>query len=146
MVARVVVRARLLGCVITLQHGPKRTALLRKEKRYGQHKSEGGNPVRNGFACRTCSRGHVIKGFRATEEEVFCRFFYIEREIRYSVSECTFYEDRRLASKTEMEEIAWFLTTRKPGRAVGFVSAEQFRAEQEATASPAIANSTEQEE
>jgi hypothetical protein len=25
------------------------------------------------------------------------------------------YEDKRLASKKEMEEIAWFLTTRKPG-------------------------------
>jgi hypothetical protein len=35
--------------------------------------------------------------------------------------------DKRLASKTEMEEIAWFLTTRKPGRSVGFVSAAQFR-------------------
>jgi hypothetical protein len=106
----------------------------------------GGTPSGMDSLCRTCSRGHVIKGFRATEEEVFCRFFYIEREIRFCVSECTFYEDRRLASKTEMEEMAWFLTTRKAGRAVGFVSAAQFRAEQEAAASPATANSTEQEE
>ncbi|HET7106320.1 MAG TPA: hypothetical protein VFI38_05895 [Candidatus Acidoferrum sp.] len=85
--------------------------------------------------CQNCSRGHVIKGFRASEQEVFCRQFYIEREIRFAVSECTFYEDRRLASKPEMEEIAWFLTTRKAGRTVGFVSAEMFRAEQEAASS-----------
>jgi hypothetical protein len=61
------------------------------------------------------------------EEEVFCRIFFIEREIPFAVSECTFYEDKRLASKEAMEEIAWFLTTRKPGRSVGFVSAAQFQ-------------------
>jgi len=33
-----------------------------------------------------------------------------------------------------MEEIAWFLTTRKAGRTVGFVSATQYREEQEAEA------------
>ena len=36
-------------------------------------------------------------------------------------------EIERLANKAEMEEIAWFLTTRKPGRSVGFVSAARFR-------------------
>jgi len=60
-------------------------------------------------------------------------------------SECTFYEDRRLASKTEMEEIAWYLTTRKAGRAVGFISADKFREEREAAA-PANEDSAEREE
>ena len=90
-------------------------------------KVKGGTPQGSDTLCRTCSRAHIIKGFRATEEEVFCRHFYIEREIRFPVSECSWYEDKRLASKTEMEEIAWFLTTRKPGRSVGFVSAAKFR-------------------
>ncbi len=106
----------------------------------------GGTPSGTESLCRSCTRGHIIKGFRATEEEVFCRFFYIEREIRFAVSECTFYEDRRLASKSEMEEIAWFLTTRKAGRSVGFISAEQFRAEQEAAASPANSDSPDLDE
>lgn len=72
--------------------------------------------------CRTCTRGHIISGFRATEEEVFCRTFYIEREIRFPVRECTFYEDKRLATKEDMVEIAWHLrsTTSKPNRGVGF--------------------------
>jgi hypothetical protein len=78
---------------------------------------------------RTCTRGHIITGFRATEEEVFCRTFYIEREIRFPVRECTFYEDRRLASKEDMEEIAWKLrsTTTKPNQGLGFVSAAQLQ-------------------
>jgi hypothetical protein len=90
-------------------------------------KIKGGTPRSSDSLCQTCSRGHVIKGFRVSEEQVFCRYFYIEREIRFPVSACTFYEDSRLASKSEMEEIAWFLTTRKSGRTVGFVSAAQFR-------------------
>jgi hypothetical protein len=55
---------------------------------------------------------------------VFCRTFYIEREIRFPVRECTFYEDRRLASKEDMEEIAWHLrsTTGKPTGSIGFAS------------------------
>ena len=102
-------------------------ALLRKETVTVTIKVKGGTPAGSDTLCRTCSRAHIIKGFRATEEEVFCRNFYIERQIRFSVSECSAYEDKRLANKTAMEEIAWFLTTRTPGRSVGFVSAAQFR-------------------
>ena len=47
------------------------------------------------------------------------------------------YEDRRLASKKDMEEIAWMLTTIKPTRHVGFASAVQFRQMQEAAEDPA---------
>jgi len=108
---------------------------LLEEKPMVTIRVKGGTPCGSESLCPTCSHGHVIKGFRATEEEVFCRFFYVEREIRFAVRECTFYEDKRLASKAEMEDIAWFLTTRKPGRAVGFVSAAQFRAEQKAGSS-----------
>lgn len=90
-------------------------------------KVKGGTPQGCDSLCRTCSYGHLIKGFRATEEEVFCRYFYLEREIHFPVSECTFYEDRRLASKREMEEIAWVLRTDMPRRRVGFISPEQLR-------------------
>jgi|SRR5579862_5238498 len=89
-----------------------------------------GLPEKCETLCRTCTRGHIISGFRATEEEVFCRTFYIEREIRFPVRECTFYEDRRLARKEDMEEIAWHLrsTTSKPSTGLGFVSAAQLQA------------------
>ncbi|HTQ97799.1 MAG TPA: hypothetical protein VMH89_13400 [Candidatus Acidoferrum sp.] len=88
---------------------------------------KGGTPAGSETLCRTCSRAQIIKGFCASEEDIFCQAFYFEREIRFAVSECTYYEDKRLASKKEMEEIAWFLTTRKSGRSVGFVSAAKFQ-------------------
>ena len=84
---------------------------------------KGGTPEGCESLCRSCANGHIITGFRASEEEVFCRTFYIEREIHFPVRLCTFYADKRLATKTEMEEIAWHLrsTTGKPYRNLGFV-------------------------
>ena len=91
----------------------------------GKVNVKGGTPEGWASLCRSCTQGHIITGFRASEEEVFCRNFYIEREIHFPVRECTFYVDKRLASKTEMEEIAWHLrsTNGKPTRNLGFVSA-----------------------
>ena len=110
-------------------------------------KVKGGTPQGCDSLCWTCTHGHIIKGFRATEEEVFCRFFYIEREIRFPVSQCTFYEDRRLASKREMEEIAWILRTDTPRRRVGFVSPEQIREiEGEAAVLPAASDKPKRQE
>jgi len=85
---------------------------------------KGGTPEGCESLCRTCARGHIITGFRASDEEIFCRTFYIEREIHFPVRECTFYEDKRLASKEEMEEIAWHMRsiTTKPCRNLGSVS------------------------
>ena len=110
-------------------------------------KVKGGTPRGSDTLCQTCSYGHIIKGFRATEEEVYCRYFYLEREILFPVSECTFYEDRRLASKREMEEIAWILRTDMPRRRVGFISPEQLRAlEAEAAVLPAASDEPKLEE
>jgi hypothetical protein len=85
---------------------------------------KGGTPEGCSSLCHSCTNGHIITGFRASEEEVFCRTFCIEREIHFPVRECTFYTDKRLATKTEMEEIAWHLrsTNGKPTRNLGFVS------------------------
>jgi hypothetical protein len=107
-------------------------ALPRKEKAMVTIRVKEGTPCGTDSLCQTCSHGHIIKGFGETQEDVFCRHFYLEREIPFPVRECTCYEDKRLASLRAMEEIAWFLTTRKAGRSVGFVSAEQHRAEKEA--------------
>jgi hypothetical protein len=110
-------------------------------------KVKGGTPQGSDSLCRTCSHGHIIKGFCASQEEVFCRFFYIEREIRFPVMECTFYEDRRLASKKDMEEIAWILRTDMPRRRVGFISPEQLREiEAEAAVLPAASDEPKQQE
>jgi hypothetical protein len=114
---------------------PKRDALLRKENAVVKVMVKGGTPEGCESLCRSCARGHIITGFRASDEEVFCRTFFFEREIHFPVRECTLYEDKRLASKTEMEEIAWHLrsTTSKPYRNLGFVGPTSASTEPEAT-------------
>jgi hypothetical protein len=61
--------------------------------------------------------------------------FLYRREIHFPVRECTFYQDKRLATKTEMEEIPWHLrsTTSKPCRNLGFVGPTSASTEPEAT-------------
>jgi hypothetical protein len=85
-----------------------------------------GTPHNNEILCRTCSYAHVIKGFSASHEVFYCDYSYPKHRLPFPVRACTHYEDKRLASRREMEEIAWFLTTRKSGRSVGFISAEKF--------------------
>jgi hypothetical protein len=116
-------------CLHTKSATRSAEALLRKEKVMVTIRVKAGTPEGCESLCRTCARGHIITGFRATEEEVYCRTFYIEREIRFPVRECTFYEDKRLASKEDMEEIAWRLrsTITKPNQSLGFVSAAQLQ-------------------
>ena len=105
---------------------------------------KGGTPEGCQSLCTSCANGHIITGFRASEEEVYCRTFYIEREIHFPVRLCTFYADKRLATKTEMEDIAWHLrsTTGKPYRNLGFVAANPIDTQ---LAEPASPTSSEQE-
>ena len=85
-------------------------------------KVKGGTPEGCESLCKTCSQGHIITGFSVSEEEVFCRIFFVERQIHFPVRQCTFYEDRRLANRRDMEEIAWQLrtTSTKPTLNIGF--------------------------
>ncbi len=87
---------------------------------------KGGTPCASDSLCRTCTHGHILKGFSATEEIFFCEEFYPKRALPFLIRECSMYEHKNRATLEAMEQIAWFLTTRKPGRSVGFVSAAQF--------------------
>ena len=124
-----------VGVFMHTEFQPKRNALLRKETAVVKVTVKGGTPEGCESLCRSCAQGHIITGFRASDEEVFCRTFYIEREIHFPVRECTFYQDKRLATKTEMEEIAWHLrsTTSKPCRNLGFVCSTSASTEPDAT-------------
>ena len=78
---------------------------------------KGGTPQGSESLCRTCTCGHIIKGFRASEEEVYRRYFYLEREIHFPVSQCTFYEDRRLANRRRWKTSPGFSVPTCPGAA-----------------------------
>jgi hypothetical protein len=90
-----------------------------------------GTPRASDALCRRCTHSHILKGFSVTEEIFFCEQFYPTRPVPFLICECTLYEDKRRATLKSMELIAWYLTTKKPGRSVGFVSAARFHEIQE---------------
>lgn len=64
-----------------------------------------GRALRDDALCVTCTYAHVERGFRG-EVLTFCNLAYPMRRVRFDVSDCTDYNDRRLA---------------KPAKVAGFV-------------------------
>lgn len=70
--------------------------------------------------CNSCYWAHIQRGFAESEEVVLCAFLRPARLVPFKVSQCTDYNDKRIPSKQDMEEIAWIIRTKDVNRAVGF--------------------------
>lgn len=90
-------------------------------------KVKDGTPVGNYPICNTCSWGLVMKGYRTSEELVYCRLTYPDVLVPFPVRECTNYINRTLPSKEDMEKTAWILLSKQINRKVGFVKREEFQ-------------------
>lgn len=90
-------------------------------------KIKDGTPEGVQSLCVTCRWAHIVKGFSASQEAIHCRWLSNDPLVRFPVSQCNAYDDRRLPSKCDMEKIAWILLTKKAGRTIGFVTVKQFR-------------------
>lgn len=78
--------------------------------------------------CQTCRHATIVKGSRLHDEIVECGLLgYGGRQIKFPVSYCTNYADRRQASLREMEEIAWVLRTDARRHEIGFVRSSKLR-------------------
>lgn len=86
-----------------------------------------GTPYGAESLCRTCRWAHIVKGFSVSQEQIRCRGLRNHPTVPFPVSECNSYDDKRLPSRWDMENIAWILLTKKAGRTIGFVTAKQFR-------------------
>jgi hypothetical protein len=82
--------------------------------------------IRNGKAqvseslCNTCYWSHIQRGFSESEEVILCAFLRPARLVPFKVSQCSDYNDKRVPSKADMEEIAWIIRTKDVNRQVGF--------------------------
>jgi hypothetical protein len=70
--------------------------------------------------CRTCYWAHIQRGFRESEEEVFCAFGVDLRILRFKVRDCTDYLNKNLPSRRQMEDIALIIPTQPVRRPAGF--------------------------
>jgi hypothetical protein len=82
-----------------------------------------GTPLHGPSLCETCTHAHIEKGYRVSDEAVFCRMNYPMHRVRFSVSECTDYADKNRQDLSAMERIAFVLEPGGGKRVAGFVRA-----------------------
>ncbi len=78
--------------------------------------------------CSTCRYATIAKGRTLREEVGFCgRMPFGDRRIRFPVTSCTDYSDRRQPTLWHMEEIAWVLRSSPNRKTIGFVEARRLK-------------------
>jgi len=88
-------------------------------------KIRGGRPQLTESLCNSCYWAHIQRGFAESEELILCAFLRPARLVPFKVSQCTDYSDKRVPSKTDMEEIAWIIRTKDINRQAGFARHEE---------------------
>ena len=78
--------------------------------------------------CHSCYWAHIQKGFRESEETVFCCFSRF-CAVPFKVAECTDFSNKNLPTREQMENIALIIPT-KPARKAGGFAATGFAGEQ----------------
>jgi len=69
--------------------------------------------------CRTCYWAHAQKGFRESEEVIFCAFGEL-RKLPFKVRDCTDYFNRTLPTRQQMERIALIIPNEPRRKPAGF--------------------------
>ena len=69
--------------------------------------------------CRSCYWAHAQKGFRESEEVIFCAFGPL-RKVPFRVRDCTDYLNRTLPTRDQMERIALIIPTEPARKRAGF--------------------------
>jgi hypothetical protein len=83
-----------------------------------------GTPMHGDSLCKTCTHSHWQKGFRESEEVVFCNWaFDAFRRVTFAVAECSHYTDTRIPSMDAMEDMATILGQSR--RIAGFAKDEE---------------------
>jgi hypothetical protein len=83
--------------------------------------------------CLACYWAHVQKGFRESEEAVYCCFSKF-RPVPFKVADCTDFNNKTVPTREQMEDMALIISTqpaRKPSgfAGVGFAAGEEVECE-----------------
>jgi hypothetical protein len=69
--------------------------------------------------CRACYWAHIQKGFRESEEAVFCCFSKF-RAVPFKVADCTDFVSKNVPTREQMEDIALIIPTKPARKPTGF--------------------------
>jgi len=105
-------------------------------------KIQNGTPRASESLCASCYWAHIQRGFAESEEVILCAFLRPARLVPFKVSQCTDYEDKRIPTRKDMEDIAWIIRTKDANRRVGFARGEEDEYNHHEETSEAETNST----
>jgi hypothetical protein len=86
-------------------------------------KVHGGTPQGSRSLCATCRMAHNLTGLNF-QQETYCGLYGHPRRINFPIATCSFYDDKRVPSLYQMQQIAWNVTSRKRGP-TGFSEADR---------------------
>ena len=81
--------------------------------------------------CNACYWAHIQKGFRESEETVFCCFSKF-RSVPFKVADCTDFNNKTVPTREQMERIALIIPTKPARKRTGFNSGAGFTCESQA--------------
>jgi len=88
-------------------------------------KIKGGTLEEGESLCRSCRNAHIQKGFRESEEVVFCSWGQF-RAVPFKVAECTDYANRNVPYRWELEKMALLINAEPNRKRAGFKSKAGF--------------------
>jgi hypothetical protein len=96
--------------------------------------------------CRACYWSHIQRGFRESEEAVYCCFSRF-RAVPFKVADCTDFSSKNVPTREQMEKIALIIPTWPARKRVGFKSdGSEGEADQEDMIGETEIEETEEEE
>jgi len=92
-----------------------------------------GAPPQDGESlCQTCRYAHIQRGFRESEQTVFCGFNDAGlRPIKFKVAACTDYTNRTVPNRWELEQMALLINVPPARKKTGFRANGDFAAQEE---------------
>ncbi len=90
-------------------------------------KIKGGTVIEGETLCRTCRNAHIQKGFRESEEAIFCNWGRF-RAVPFKVAECTDFENRLVPYRWELEKMALLINIDPARKRAGFRGGAGFAA------------------
>jgi hypothetical protein len=69
--------------------------------------------------CRSCYWAHIQKGFRESEEAVYCCFSRF-RAVPFKVADCTDFSSKNVPTREQMEKLALIIPTHPARKRTGF--------------------------
>lgn len=69
--------------------------------------------------CHACYWAHIQRGFRESEEAVFCCFSKF-RPVPFKVADCTDFSSKTVPTREQMEKIALIIPTKPARKPSGF--------------------------